>query len=561
MKRIHSIKTKILLLVIFVSILVCGINLWTSVPLTGKAISTLAGNYMTDIVDISGKNIDHLLESSSYEEVMDAANLEAEVEGTTVEGIDSCYAYVVSGDGTMLYHPTPEKIGQPVENAAVKKIVSEIEAGNRLESDVIQYDFKGTKKWASYYVGEQMNFIVVVTADEDEILSSSHAITRRGLEASVFVTIICCILGYVIAFFITKPINEVTKSLTKLADLDFRDEISKKAKKSKDETGKMAMALEKLRESLISVINDISNRSMEVRDAAQGLNGGAQQTTQTLEQVETAINEIADGAASQAKDTQDATENVIVMGNLVEQTDEEVNRLRDNAKFMHEAEINAMEALEQLDKINQQTKEAIDVIASQTALTNESVGKIKEATDFITEIAQETNLLSLNASIEAARAGEAGRGFAVVASQIQKLAEQSNESAHLIEEVINTLIEESEKTVETMEDVKGVIKIQNENVVKTGNAFQDVKTGIEKSIHGVNAISEKTHELDEARIRVVDIVQNLTSIAEENAASTEQTSASATEVVAIMSDVAENAERLNLIADELKSHTEKFTIE
>jgi methyl-accepting chemotaxis protein len=249
------------------------------------------------------------------------------------------------------------------------------------------------------------------------------------------------------------------------------------------------------------------------------------------------------------------------MGNMIEEANEEVEKLNDNAKTMRDASSSAMVILEELSAVNQKTKEAMRDIDGQINVTNESAMKIKAATDIITDIAEETNLLSLNASIEAARAGEQGRGFAIVAGQIQKLAEQSNESARKIEEVINVLIEESQKSVETMEEVRGVIEKQNENVESTQDAFTNVNRGIDSSIEGIQAIAEKTAKLDEARAKVVDVVQNLTTIAQENASGTEETSSSAAEVGAVMNTIAENAQELNNIAREMEASVKRFIIE
>lgn len=281
----------------------------------------------------------------------------------------------------------------------------------------------------------------------------------------------------------------------------------------------------------------------------------------SVEQVEKAISEIAQGATSQAQDTQTATENIILMGNMIEETSTEVDDLRENARIMRNAGDKAIDILNELNQINQQTKEAVFVISEQTNTTNESALKIKEATDMIADIAEETNLLSLNASIEAARAGEQGRGFAVVAAQIQKLAEQSNESARQIDGIINSLIADSEKAVDTMEEVKVVIEKQNENVINTENAFKDVKDGIDKSMKNIQEITDKTKQLDDARIKVVDVVQNLTAIAQENAASTEETSASASEVGTIVEDIANNARKLNTIAGEMEESIKMFVME
>lgn len=109
-----------------------------------------------------------------------------------------------------------------------------------------------------------------------------------------------------------------------------------------------------------------------------------------------------------------------------------------------------------------------------------------------------------------------------------------------------------------MGEVKTIMESQSENVEKTDAIFTEVKSGITSSIEGVNKIADKTKRLDEARVNVVDVVQNLTAIAEENAASTEETSASVTEVSNIVYNISENASQLKDVADGLEQNMNIF---
>ena len=559
----HSIKVKILLLVfgtVFSSVVIC---IATAVPLSRNSVTDLTENYMEDMVYIAGASLERDVNAKGYDAVMTAQELENYLGGVKVKGMDSSYAYLVSSDSIMLYHPTPDKIGQPVENAAVKQLVQEIAQGNRPETDVIVYDFKGVTKYASFYIDHDKSFILVVTADEKEILSSVTSLTVNSSIGGLIVLFLCNIVGFIVALKLVKPIERTTREAARLAELDFTEMETAKGllnRNRKDETGVMNRAISTLQHELAQVTTNINEQCEKLYNSAASMAQSVNETVNTVEQVEKAVNEIAQGATSQAQETQTATEQIIAMGNMIEDTSMEVEELRENARKMRSAGEQALEILGALGEVNQQTKDAIAVIAKQTDVTNESAMKIKMAVDIITDIAEETNLLSLNASIEAARAGEQGKGFAVVAGQIQKLAEQSNESAQQITGIIELLIQETQRSVQTMSDVKTVIEKQDENVTLTERAFEDVKDGIAQSIEGIRSIARRTKELDESRVRVVDVVQNLTAIAQENAASTEETSASATEMNAIMENIDDNARSLNAVADQLHETISKFKI-
>jgi len=559
---IHSIKLKIVLVVVMAVLATTSLCLGMIIPMVEESLSEVTKHYMIDMTDLAGVNLDREIEALGGETVLTPEGLGNAVGSIDINGMNSSYAYVVGADGTMLYHPTVDKIGQPVENDAVKQVLGEVVKGNRLATDVIAYEFKGVTKYASYYIGEDMEYVIVVTADESEVFAGITEIVSKSLYGSFFILILCSAIGFLVAMRIVKPIERITAIISQLADLNFvESKWQAYINKRKDETGIMGRAIESLRNALTGVTKNIADHSENLYNASNTMTSSAQEASLSVEQVEKAISEIAQGATSQAQDTQTATENIILMGNMIEETSTEVDDLRENARIMRNAGDKAIDILNELNQINQQTKEAVFVISEQTNTTNESALKIKEATDMIADIAEETNLLSLNASIEAARAGEQGRGFAVVAAQIQKLAEQSNESARQIDGIINSLIADSEKAVDTMEEVKVVIEKQNENVINTENAFKDVKDGIDKSMKNIQEITDKTKQLDDARIKVVDVVQNLTAIAQENAASTEETSASASEVGTIVEDIANNARKLNTIAGEMEESIKMFVME
>ena len=386
------------------------------------------------------------------------------------------------------------------------------------------------------------------------------SITSLLGAVSGVVTLLCIIC---IVFAVNSMVNGLkagAEALEQVSKGKLNIELSEKALKRKDEIGNINRAIQSLKQELLGIISNIMQQSGELHESSDRLNEGATESSEHIMQVERAVEEIAQGAGGQAEETQKATENIIVMGNMIEETTDEINTMNENAQQIKQLGNTAIRSLQELQEINQKTKTAIDIIFEQTNTTNTSAQKIKEATELITDIAEETNLLSLNASIEAARAGEQGRGFAVVAAQIQKLAEQSNESARQIEEIITSLLEDSAKAVETMDEVKTIIGTQNENMKKTDEQVNQVLHQVEQAIEAIGRVAQRTDKLNEARINVTDTVQNLTAVAQENAASTQESAASVNQVSEIIQTIAGDANSLKSIAEKLNDSMQIFEI-
>ena len=365
---------------------------------------------------------------------------------------------------------------------------------------------------------------------------------------------------YIMVSGMTKKLNACIDGLSQLSEGKLNFRFGEELLSGTDEIGEICRTVKKVRVELTQIVSDIKDVSATLLEESKALSEKTDNTSDHVNQMEKAVGEIAVGATDQAQETNDASDNILMMGNMIEEAVGQLGNLSASAKSMKERGEVAIEALRELQATNKKTSSSIDIIYEQTNVTNESAQKIKEATTLIADIAEETNLLSLNASIEAARAGEQGRGFAVVAAQIQKLAEQSNESANQIERITLSLISDSDKAVSTMSEVKEIMERQSENVANTNTQVNNLLQDVEESLEGIEEVVAQTNSINGVRSNVVDLIQNLSAIAEENAASSEETSASVTEINSIVNDIAANATELRDISHRLDECVSIFEI-
>lgn len=531
-----------------------------SVRQSQESTRSLVQDYLLSSAERNGYIIDTVLGMRGEDVIYDADEMGRILSDVKIEGMDSSYAYLVSADGTMLYHPTADKIGSPVENEVVTKLVADLQKGTIAEPDCVAYEFKGVMKYASYYIDSQGSYILVVTADESDAFKSVTHTRNVLIVISLAVVILFVVVQSLLVRRFLKPLQVLTGVVNKVADLDLTEnEEEKVLAKRKDEIGMIAAAVANLHRELREIIGVIQNQGIKLSESNKLFAKGFADIVQTVDNVNVAVEEIATASTSQAQETSTASSHIVDIGNAIDSNSTSVGALEESIGKMNTLATESVTELAELTRINEWTTETIRAVTEQTDRTNQSAEKINEAVVAIEDIASQTNMLSLNASIEAARAGESGRGFAVVAEQIRKLAEDSANSAEQIEAIVRELISNSEDGVGKMHDLSDASKVQAERLENTTRAFDDLQREIKEVSVNSKQIFEQTGSINQLKNGVSTVIEQLAAIAEENAASTQQTSASMFTLTENIDKCKEETSALSDLSEQLNEQTGRFT--
>ena len=448
-----------------------------------------------------------------------------------ISGVEGSYAYMVSPEGTMLWHPTASKIGEPVENAAVKGIVEKLAAGQKVEPGALVYEYKGSDKLAGYALTKN-NVIAVVTADYDKFIAPITALRGRLIMIGVIATIICCVLGYLFVMTLMKAFDELVPVIDKAANFDLtKDDRVKRLSKRKDEVGVIAKAVDSMNENLSGIVGQIHGASDSISGNVDELYDATVKINELCTDNSATSEELAAGMQETTASTQSIASNV----ENIQAGAEEIKQMADDGnKLSVEVMDRAGELKRTTEAATRKTTELYDSVKvkSEAAIeASKAVEKINELTRTIMAISSRTGLLALNASIEAARAGEAGRGFSVVASEIGNLADQSstavkdisaivaevNDAVGQMSECIGELIGFLESNVltdydnfgkvsdqyrtdansfkDSMSDIESSISTLNMNINQIVEAIGGINTTISEAANGVTDIADKTSDM------------------------------------------------------------------
>ena len=470
--------------------------------------------------------------------------------------LSTAYTYFVDKNSIMIYHPTPEKIGNPVENSVVKGLVEKMQKGEHPAPECVEYEYKGAMKYAAYYVGVNENYVAVLTADKSDVLATTNKVKKIAIGFAVGLIVLFAVLVFFIAKVVSDPLSKVAKAMLETSEgsLSANTDIHSIV----DETKQLVLAAKALQGNLASIIGNVKETSKTVNGSAFTVADMANMSADSCDQVNHTVGELAQGSMSIAESCTQLAGEVDTMSQCCDEITDEVENLSNASMHIQAANDEAKEHMRAALAASEKSTDGANEIADIIMETNARVGEINQAVDLILSIASQTNLLSLNASIEAARAGDAGRGFAVVASEISGLAAQSSESANTIQNIVKRIIEISQKSVERAQGIKQIISDQRDCINETNDKFEALSQQVDSSIESIKAISTKVEALANVKQVINSNVSDLSAISEESAASTQQSTASINSISKSVSDISTNSEELKVLADKLNEQVAFF---
>lgn len=475
---------------------------------------------------------------------------------TKLKGVESSYIYIVSSDGTMLYHNDKDKVGKPVENSVVTSLVEQIKSGKTPAPAIVDYDFKGVVKYAGYVVLDNKD-IVVVSADEADALSGITRITNISGIVLLGILVAAIIIAYFFSRSISRPLSSLSLLIKEIADGNLNVDFSK-IRKSNDEVGLITEEMETMTTALNSIVGRIRHVGNAMQEDSNELNDTSSQTLSANDEISRAVQDVAEGSTNMVNSISNINSSLETMSLEAEHIDNSVIDIKNQTSSVQESSNAMNEKMHQMQESSEVMDSGISEISAHITNVNEIVNKVGEIISVIEEISEQTNLLSLNASIEAARAGDAGKGFAVVAEEIRTLSDNTANELNNIREIISELVSECGTCVDDSKKIVEHNQLQKDSINTVLREFSNLNSQITLTADKADDIQKQVEQMVQLNNEITNTSASLADVSSTNAAASQEMNANIEELNAMMNNVTTMAENMKSQADELNASIEYF---
>lgn len=393
---------------------------------------------------------------------------------------------------------------------------------------------------------------------EKRMLASGHTTLLTVISIIAVIIISSLAVALITANSIAKPLRTVMERMKLIASGDLKSEPLQND--LQDEIGQLITATNIMSKNTRDLLDEIHNVAETVASQSNVLTQSANEVTAGTNQIAITMEELANGAESQATNSGD-------LSNSMETFVSKVIDANENGRFIHESSTKVLRMTSLgSDAMNSSSDQMaiIDQIVHEAVRKVEGLDKhtqqISQLVAVIQGIAAQTNLLALNAAIEAARAGEHGKGFAVVADEVRTLAEQSSASVTNITEIVNQIQSESSAVTNSLQEGYKQVAEGTNQIERTGETFTDISEAVQEMVQRIQVISDDLQEISANSQDMSGSIEEIAAITEESAAGVEETAASAEQASTAMEGIAANSNELSKLAGELNGLVSKFQV-
>lgn len=468
--------------------------------------------------------------------------------------------FVFAGDGTIIAHENTEwTLTKNLKDFKNKDYATAQDLAMKGQIGLLKGQVDGEDYFLYYAKAEHANWGIMMTIPESEVLAKANQLLASFISIAVLMIIICLVTVFFVVKRVLKPFKMINDKLDILAsnegDLTTRISVT-----TKDEFGVMAEKFNLMLDNLQKLIQKTRTKSVETEYSSGMLQRQYEEMSLVSKVITESIHEATVLSDTQLESFQKSLEHVTDIST-------DASKIHDISYMVRESATSVRETAEdghtQIQALNHQMKRIEESVKHSSALIEtleKRSNEIGQISEMITMIANQTNLLSLNASIEAARAGEHGRGFKVVADEVKKLAEQSEEFARNISDIIFEIQQDTKRTTESMD--KGLLDVEKGRVQtdELGRSFNDMLASTSTVSHQMSDNFESIESLVE-HIKVIEGMINENVSTSVDISENYQTIASSSEEqFSSVLTVQETVKMLSRTAKELQEMLEDFNV-